>query len=94
MAKPFGKRLADLAATIAGRDPAGPAAPPRPGTDPSSKRHLLALVVGTLAIMAVGLIVAFTDDGPATATPTPTVVTTPSPAGAHLSSCSPCLSTA
>jgi hypothetical protein len=84
MARSLGKRLTDLAATIAGREPTGPAAPPRTGTDPSSQRHLLALVVGTFAIMAVGLIVAFTDDGPSTATPTPTITSTPSPSGARL----------
>jgi len=80
MARSLGKRLTDLTAAIAGREPTGPAAPPHTGTDPSSKRHLLALVVGTLAIMVVGLIVAFLDDGPSESTSTPTVVTAPSPA--------------
>ena len=83
MAKPFGKRLTDLAATVLGREPTGDAAPPRSGTDPSSKRHLLALIVGTLAIMAVGLFVAFTDDGPSQSTATPSVLITPSPAGSR-----------
>jgi hypothetical protein len=94
MPTPIGKRLTDFAATVLGREPAGPAAPPRTGTDPSSKRHLLALVVGTLAIMAVGLIVAFTDDGPSASTPTPTVRTTPSPAGARFVVGPPIASTA
>jgi hypothetical protein len=86
MPTPFRKRLTDLAATVALRDRTGDATPPKTGTDASSKRHFLALIVGTLAIMTVGLIVAFTDDGPSQSTATPTVVTTASPMGARPSS--------
>ena len=88
-----GKRLTDIAATVLGRERTGDATPPQTGTDSSSKRHFLALVVGTLAIMAVGLIVAFTEDGPSQSNSTPTVVTTASPAGARLNSESSILAT-
>jgi hypothetical protein len=86
MPTPFRKRLTDLAATVALRDRTGDATPPKTGTDASSKRHFLALIVGTLAIMTVGLIVAFTEGGPPDSNATPTVVTTPSPIGAQLDS--------
>ncbi|MEA2599007.1 MAG: hypothetical protein QOF01_5476 [Thermomicrobiales bacterium] len=83
MARKFGNRLAEIAGTIVGREPTGGATPPRTGTDSSSKRHLLALLIGTLAIMTFGLLVAFLGDDPSQTTTTPTVVTAPSPAGAR-----------
>ncbi len=79
MPTPTRKRLTDLAATITLRERTGDSTPPPTGTDPSSKRHFLALILGTLAIMTIGLLVAFTDDGPSEATITPTVVISPSP---------------
>lgn len=81
--QPFGKRLSNLTDLFLGREPAGEVAPTRPGTDPASKRHFLALVIGTLAIMTVGLLVAYFDDGESGTSATPTVITTPSPAGAR-----------
>lgn len=78
MAKNLRTRLDALADTILGHEPTGDAAPPRTGIDPSSKRHFLALIVGTLAIMTFGIIVAIVEDGPKTTTPTPTVIATPS----------------
>jgi hypothetical protein len=83
---PIRNRLIDLASTVAGRERTGDSTPPPTGTDASSKRHFLALILGTLAIMTVGLIVAFTEDGPPDSNATPTVVTTPSPIGAQLDS--------
>ena len=76
-------RLAALTDTVLGREPTGPAAPPRPGIDPASKRHYTALIVGTLVIMLFGILVALFEDTPSSSTATPTAVTTPSPAGAR-----------
>ena len=83
MAGKLGKRLAAIAAAITGRESTGDSTPPRTGTDPSSWRHLLALLIGTLAIMTFGLLVAIFQDSPSQPVLTPTVITTPSPAGAR-----------
>jgi hypothetical protein len=72
-------RLKRLAATILGREPTGEASPPRTGTDTSSMRHMLALIIGTAEIMVFGVIVAVLDDGESdgtNATPTVGVTTT------------------
>jgi hypothetical protein len=75
--------IADLGAFIAGRE--SPAAPPRPGTDPTSKRHFLALVIGTLAIGVIGILVAvFYDAGSSDGTATPTPVVSPATVSGRL----------
>ena len=82
MATKRANRLMGLASTILGRDPAGDALPPQPGTDPASKRHFLALFIGTVAIMVVGVLVAFLeDDDTDEAAATPTIVVTPTAPG-------------
>jgi hypothetical protein len=86
MASNLRTRLASFVDAILGREPTGQAAPPHTGIDPASKRHFTALIVGTLVIMTFGIIVAIVEDGPNTTTATPTVVATPSPAGARLTS--------
>jgi hypothetical protein len=76
MSNRFRSTLADLGAFLAGRE--SPAAPPRPGTDPTSRRHFLALVIGTLAIGVIGILVAvFYDGGSSDGAATPTPVVSP-----------------
>jgi hypothetical protein len=84
MPSQFRTRLARLAGTVLGHEPEGQAIPPRTGLDPTSKRHLTALIVGTLFIMVFGILVAIFEDGSGSSGATPTVVTAPSPAGALL----------
>ena len=77
MAGSFRKKVKNAAETYAGIDPRGGPNMPRTGTDRSSKYQFLALFLITIAIMVVGVTVAFTQDDPMPMAPTPTVVITP-----------------
>jgi hypothetical protein len=77
MAGSFRDKVRHAADKYAGIDPRGGPNMPRTGTDRSSKRHFLALFLVTMAIMAVGLTVAFTQDDPDPVTPTPSVMVSP-----------------
>ncbi|HEY7034594.1 MAG TPA: hypothetical protein VH482_24870 [Thermomicrobiales bacterium] len=76
------RRFDKILDLVLGHEPAGEVALPRTGLDPSSKRHFLALIIGTLAIMTFGITVAVVEDGPKSTSATPTAVATPSPIGA------------
>jgi len=72
-------KVVKAADTFAGIDPRGGPNMPRTGTDRSSKLHFLALFLVTLAIMAIGLTVAFTQDDPDPVNATPSIVVTATP---------------
>jgi hypothetical protein len=77
LAKSIIDRTIDFMARVwSGADPATTTTPPSQGTDTSSKKHFMALIVITFAIMAAGLYVALTDDGEA---PPGVIIFTPTP---------------
>lgn len=77
MAGSFRDKVKNAAEKYAGIDPRGGPNMPRSGTDRSSKRQFLAVFLFTIAVMVIGLTVAFSQDDPDPVTPTPSVVVSP-----------------